>query len=219
MAGLVLSSVHAGEELKISFAPLQFHRTFAVVVDDAKPGAFIYRDFPGLMGFIDKTGAIAVQPTYAEVGPFVNGLARAVLDGPCYRLSPEGYRTGSPTTGIPSDYGGAPEAVAACGVRFIGRTGNVAISRPFESARDFQEGAAAVRENGRWGYIDRAGEFLIPPRYAEAGSFREGLAEATPFVQGLAAVRVGTDRISYINTKGRTVFTYDRAKQRFTNAR
>jgi hypothetical protein len=46
-----------------------------------EPGNFVYRDYPGLKGFIDRTGKIVIKPEFAEVGPFVNGLARAVLDG------------------------------------------------------------------------------------------------------------------------------------------
>lgn len=35
----------------------------------------------------------------------------------------------------------------------------------------------AVGENGRWGYIDRAGEWVIPPRYVSARPFVEGYAD------------------------------------------
>jgi hypothetical protein len=66
-----------------------------------EPGKFIYRDYPGLKGFVDRIGNIVIPPEFAEVGPFINGLARAVLDGYCHMATPDGGREGTPTTGIP----------------------------------------------------------------------------------------------------------------------
>ncbi len=142
-----------------------------------EPGHFVYRDYPGLVGFIDRTGNVAIQPAYADVGPFVGGLARAVLDGTCHIATPDGGRQGTPTTGIPTDCGGAPaDAVSPCKVGVIDQTGRFAIDPRFESARDFSEGFAVVRVDGRWGFIRSDGTFTVPPRFDAAASFREGLA-------------------------------------------
>lgn len=47
---------------------------------------------------------------------------------------------------------------------------------------------------GLWGYINREGDIVIPPRYASARDFHEGLAE------------VEMERLwGYIDTEGRTV--------------
>lgn len=43
-------------------------------------------------------------------------------------------------------------------------------------ARDFQEGLAAARKDGRWGFIDRSGKFAIEPTYKFAWGFCDGLA-------------------------------------------
>ena len=40
----------------------------------------------------------------------------------------------------------------------------------------FTEGLRATPQGGKWGYIDRAGTFVIPPRFDEAWGFSEGLA-------------------------------------------
>jgi len=40
------------------------------------PKSFEYRDYPGLKGFIDRTGRVVVDPRFAEVGPFVVGISR-----------------------------------------------------------------------------------------------------------------------------------------------
>lgn len=46
----------------------------------------------------------------------------------------------------------------------------------WDGARDFSEGLAAVKQDGKWGYIDTNGTVVIPPQYDGANSFSEGLA-------------------------------------------
>ncbi len=46
----------------------------------------------------------------------------------------------------------------------------------FQDADDFSEGRAAVKLNGKWGYIDVNGKMVIRPRYDLAFEFSEGLA-------------------------------------------
>jgi WG containing repeat len=141
------------------------------------PGAFVYLDFPGPKGFIDHAGRIAVEPTFADVGPFVGGLARAVLDGYCHIVTPDNGKQGSPTSGFPTSCGGAPEdAVSPCRVGFIDHKGKFVIAPHFEAAQDFAEDLAAVRVDARWGFIDRSGAMAITPQFEQVQSFREGLA-------------------------------------------
>ena len=142
-----------------------------------QPGHFDYRDFPGLQGFLDSTGNVAIPATFADVGPFVDGLARAALDGYCHLVTWDNGKEGSPTSGYPTSCGGAPDdAVTICKVGFIYRNGAFAIPPEFESGQDFQEGLAAVRIGGRWGFIDRDGKFAVAPRFQQTQSFSEGLA-------------------------------------------
>lgn len=160
-----------------------------------EPGNFIYRDFPGLWGFVGETGAVVIGAVFAELGQFQGGLARAVVDGYCHVLSPEGYKEGSPTTGNATSCGGAPaDAVKACPVGFIERTGQFAIPAEFASARDFAEGLAAVQVGEKWGFIDRSGKRVIGAAFEMAHSFSEGLA----------AVRVA-GQWGYVDKAGRMV--------------
>ena len=48
----------------------------------------------------------------------------------------------------------------------------------FQSAREFSEGLAPVQDpaTGLWGYIDRAGDYIIKPQFDQAYSFSDGLA-------------------------------------------
>ena len=58
---------------------------------------------------------------------------------------------------------------------------------PFFSGFAEEETASAlypVRENGLWGYVNRAGEVAIEPRYADAKGFRGGYALVYPVSDG-----------------------------------
>ena len=59
---------------------------------------------------------------------------------------------------------------------FIDKEGKLAFGRPFQQARPFSQGRAAVLEQGKWGYINKKGDFVLKPIYLEAGSFHNGLA-------------------------------------------
>lgn len=56
----------------------------------------------------------------------------------------------------------------------------------YEAAKPFRNGLAAVRIDGRWGYIDRSGDLVIQPAYADAAPFYGEFAEV--LVDGAAGV-------------------------------
>jgi hypothetical protein len=63
----------------------------------------------------------------------------------------------------------------------------------YEDARPFVDDTyAAVKKDGKWGFIDNSGNFVIKPKYEDAYSFCHGLAPA--YENGLWG---------YINTDGR----------------
>ena len=45
-----------------------------------------------------------------------------------------------------------------------------------ESTGDFHEGLAKVQKNGKWGFVNKHGEIIIPCEYDDVGDFHEGLA-------------------------------------------
>ncbi|MCQ5129692.1 WG repeat-containing protein [Butyricicoccus faecihominis] len=61
----------------------------------------------------------------------------------------------------------------------------------YEEVSSFSDGWAAVKQNGKWGYINESGDMVIQPKYDWAGPFGEGVA-----VVGLLATETygaGTD--------------------------
>jgi WG containing repeat len=107
------------------------------------------------------------------------------------------------------------------------------IEPTFDAAMPFSEGVARVLVDGKWGYIDREGNFSINPRYTLALDFRSGVASASVenrgpfgfidrsgsfciepaytypkyFAEGLAAVTLaGQSSHHFINMRGERAF-------------
>lgn len=120
-----------------------------------------------------EAGRVIEGRAYAE--QFVEGLA-AVLDN--------GGRT--------ARYG------------FINPKGELVIPFRFEPLREhhgfirglghFSEGLASVKLDGRFGYVDKRGRFVVPPQFIAAGDFSEGLALVST-----------EDESGYIDKRGRWV--------------
>lgn len=103
----------------------------------------------------------------------------------------------------------------------------------YEDIRSFSEGLAAVKKNGKWGFIDTKGTLVIPftDQYTPVGSFSNGLVlvaakngkygflntdgvveiacvyqYAKTFSEGMAAVQPsGSEKWGYIDTNGNMV--------------
>jgi hypothetical protein len=96
-------------------------------------------------------------------------------------------------------------------------------------AASFREGLAAIRSNGKYGYINSTGQFVSPPTFENAGSFTNGIAivrlhgklgyidrtgkfiiapqfeQVCPFSEGLAAAAIAKDKWGYIDLSGKFV--------------
>ena len=85
-----------------------------------------------------------------------------------------------------------------------GGTGAVAQQDPFfPIVENGKWGLIAVVPSGnRWGHIDTQGTFVIPAQFDRAVPFKDGLA----FVERIDRGRF-TRQVSYIDVKGRTVYT------------
>jgi len=101
-----------------------------------------------LFGVIDKQGREIVAPgTYFNFGDFHDGLALFVKDN---------------TVGANQGY--------------LDLDGKVCVQPKFDSAFDFSDGLAAVKQVDLWGYIDKQGKITLPIQFSEASSFANGVA-------------------------------------------
>jgi ethanolamine utilization microcompartment shell protein EutS len=151
----------------------------------------------GKYGYIDRSGALAVQPTFDFASAFSDGLAEVRVGSRHGFIDHRGMLV---ITELPGEVRAFSEDRAAFQKDgkwgFIDRAGHVTIAAKFDSAESFAEDAAAVRVGDLWGYIDRSGTFIITPAYDNAGSFASGLAPVR---------QPGSDTIGFIDRRGAIV--------------
>ena len=195
------------------------------------------------VGFIDTTGKIVVTPQFDEAQSFVYGRAGVKLccggwgeqhfgdkygyidtDGK-YISSPDFLWVGQFSGSRSSDL--APVKFSTGLFGFVSRSGKILLPGSFEDASilGFTGGPAPVRSNGKWGYIDKSGKWVIDPQFDSAWNYAGGLAPvavsgkwgfidsngkfavnpqfdaAFSFDNGYAPVRTG-DKWTLIDTKG-----------------
>ncbi len=174
------------------------------------PAASYGRTFPyrygTLYGYVNVLGEFVVPPQFQFAGDYSEGLALVSLDGKRF-----GFINRLGQVAIPFDYsfatpfaGGLTVAglLPAEGVTeseqvvYLDRAGlNIFGEQTFAAGQPFSDGLAAVKvEGGKFGYIDRSGEVVVPAEFDFALAFSEGLA---PVLEN--------DRVGYINRTGSLV--------------
>jgi WG containing repeat len=165
----------------------------------------------GKAGYIDRAGKLVIGPLDFDGREFANGLAMVESNKKCtYAETRQEYgyidRTGAIVIPLtltrPCNYwdsrqfGFSPEGLALTNIGdkwgFIDKSGKVVMQ--FDEAGPFSEGLAAAKADGKFGYINAAGTFVIKPSYEQA----------TPFSEGLAAVKID-GLYGFIDKSGRAV--------------
>jgi hypothetical protein len=134
-------------------------------------------------GYIDTQGELAIPAAFEMAGSFSEGLAPVVVNtgDPGSILSKLGFIDTSGTLAIAPEFQLSPM-----------------ISNPLLAG--FHNGLAAVRDaQGRMGFIDKRGQYVIAPVYEQAYSFYDG---------PIARVESGGETL-YINLRGEVVFPRD----------
>ncbi len=156
----------------------------------------------GLYGYINIGGTMVIAPQFDQAHEFRGGLAPVKKGRNWYFIGLSGekrsqeflyarpFRRGLAPVKVMVNRGGVREAlwgfISTRKVR--GGDGDeraYSIPPQFEDAQEFGEnGLAAVKVNGKYGFIDMTGKFVIepqfdaPPSHAEVMIFHEGVAPA-----------------------------------------
>lgn len=163
-------------------------------------------------GYINAKGEIVIEPQYDLAYDFEEcGLATVYVDKKFGFINGEGEYVFEPTfswvSGAYDASGTFSKQGIAC-VRlgdypdakfaFVDANGNYVTEPIFDSARSFADnGLAAVKVDGMWGYINTNGEFVIEPKtYSQVGDFMSN---------GLALVCTGPGGYGYIDESGEYV--------------
>lgn len=131
----------------------------------------------GLAGFMDKSGKVVIQPKFAGVGKFSEGLAPVILSDRPKEVNKDRFEH--------RYYSNDKDRF----VGFIDRTGELVIparfrvdfSSPFisDEKSSFKNGLAVLRAaDGKFGAIDKTGRWVIKPMFVQLNQFFDGLAAA-----------------------------------------
>lgn len=78
------------------------------------------------------------------------------------------------------------------------QNGEIIIEPQFDLAGHFSDGLAAVKLNGKWGYIDKDGKTVISPQFDQAVPFQNGLAQVV--------VRSSPPKFGYVDKTGKYIW-------------
>jgi hypothetical protein len=134
----------------------------------------------GKWGYINVLGQTIVPPQFDDAGLFVNGIAIVGTEGKTSKLSHRVLDT-------------MPNIIYA-------RLSLKGMKKAKDSPRMTSSSSPLPRqkdEGDKWGYIDHAGKWIVPPKYDGAQVFSEGLA----------AVYMENHWI-YIDVNGRAAFSH-----------
>lgn len=193
----------------------------------------------GKYGFIDQTGKLVIDMEYDKASDFHEGLACVKAKGKYGYINAEG------TVVIPFEWDQALDFYDGIARVFSGTCdeygypmdgtyslidtqGNVRCTLNWEAVRGIEEnGLLAVKERGKWGFVDLNNVVVIEPQWDDVGGFADGIAEyqsgekygylredgtklteciydfATRFVDGYALVEQNGVR-AFLNTDGET---------------
>ena len=175
----------------------------------AKPDRLFRITKGHLIGFIDRSGHIVVNPRYEDArGEFSEGLVAVSVNKKWGYIDTTGRMVIPPQFNIAQEFseGLAPVKIGTgcelCGKwGFINKDGKVVIEPRFEAVHDFSEGLAVFRQGAKSGFIDRTGRIVIEPKFDYVSSFSGGLAEVQLNCDAVPVCDVG-----YIDKSGKYVW-------------
>ena len=131
-----------------------------------------------LFGYVDRSGNWAIKPQFEDAKDFHDGLAAVLVAGQWGYIRPSGELAIQPGWSQAGDF---HEGLAVVHFSNAGKPSLMDLNGKTrgtiaEAVSPYSEGLAAARLDGKWGYMNRDGEFVIPPTFVAAGNFSCGVA-------------------------------------------
>ena len=128
-------------------------------------------------GFVDATGQVVIDGSFAEANSFREERALIELRGRCGFIDSKGNAVIEPRFTLARDFSEGlarvetkePQAAFSPPSGFIDPDGNMVIDPKFRSANSFQNGLCFVETDDSIGYINRRGEFVWQVPYVDYG--------------------------------------------------
>ena len=152
----------------------------------------------GLWGYMDRSGALVIEPRYDWADAFHEEVAAVWQAGKFGYINEAGEMIIAPRFDMSLGF--------SCGVTFawvngkvglIDKRGDWIMEPQYGGASRFSEGLAAVKTLNGWAYIDTTGKTQIRAQFSWGGQFSEGLAVVQCFPAPGCAITWG-----YIDKSG-----------------
>ena len=136
------------------------------------------REKKGLWGYVDIDLKWIIEPQFATVGEFHEGLAAVSKSGGQWGfIDKTGKTVIQPTFKDALDFSeGLAPVLSGDKWGYADKTGKVTITPTFDYAWPFSEGMARVLVGGKQGFIDKTGKMVVQPQFRPAWDFSMGLA-------------------------------------------
>jgi len=135
--------------------------------------------YRGKWGYIDESGKFAIEPQFADADAFHHGHAGVEVDGFWGFIDSSSKFTIPPQFDRIQSFVDGSTAVTNDGAeywQYVDGSGNGLSNVVTNIPWGFSEGLTPLELNGKEGYVDLRGHFVIPPEFAEANVFSESLA-------------------------------------------
>lgn len=197
--------------------------SWTIPFNDGLAGA---KNDESLYGYINTKGEYMISPQYNSASSFRNDRMVVSLNNENFVIDQSGNKLIGPYSDI-SGFGDNYYAVLGNGgYSIVDREGEIVKKSFMQDFWGFNEGLAAAKSKGKWGFIDESFEWVIPPTYSEkiVYMFHDGVSrikkngkigcinkegeeiiapnynELYEFSEGLAAATKG-NKWGYINLK------------------
>ena len=133
----------------------------------------------GKIGLVNPKGEWVIEPQFENIGSFANGLATVLLDEKFGFIDKEGHIV------IPFQFDavfdfwkGMAEVKTDGKWNLIDTAGRFVLPYALDgfNGRFGEAGLLAAAQKDKWGFINRKGEWIIPPQFETAYSFQNGMA-------------------------------------------
>lgn len=154
-----------------------------------------------LWGFLDRSGKFLFPPRYLQCGYLVEGRALAQLDGKWGVVDARGEVVLPHAHAVLRDHFEWYVATSAEGSTFFSKQGVEAFRVPYTNIGELRDGHMTVSNGyaGPYGYMNREGRVVLPPRFRFAA----------PFSGGRAIVQFEDENWGIIDLDGKAVHTFD----------
>ncbi len=179
----------------------------------------------GAIGFINKSGEWQIKPRFLYVDGFSDGLALVRNKESEFFIDHDG-RTVITLEGEQRERPFCDWRVSETGLAIGAKICRGFYSSTYASTFTFSAGLSPMCKDKKYGYINKSGEFVVPPKFNSAYPFVEGVARvrfdnkygfidksgkfviepkfsmAEDFSEGAAAVAIGHNKWGYIDRSG-----------------